>query len=183
MREFDSKGLKLAKGQAYLFENSIKRYKGSSAIFIRSFMYSKEAQKIDRTLELDSASIIYSNNSDYLSKGTEKYEPDIIYWIGYIYRYWAYTFEMSSKQIYKIANAETMRSLYFAYHTMDPKFAIERILEEKEINIDKSFEYQCQLYKKIIMQKDIRQKYRKSVLKANKEDRKKMKKYNPKEKF
>ena len=176
MREFDSAGLKLAKVQGQLFEDSIKRYKGSSAIFIRSFMYSKEAQKIDRTLVLDSASIIYSSNSDYLSKGTEKYEPDIIYWIGYIYRYWAYVFEMSSKRIYRIANAETMRNLYYAYHTMDPKAAIERILEEEEININKSLEYQYQLYKRIVMQNDISKKYRKKQRKNKPKKHSKQKK-------
>ena len=76
-----------------------------------------------------------------------------------------------------------MRKLYKTYHTMDPKFAIDRLLEAKNIKLDKSPEYQYQLYKRVIMQKDFEQEYRKSIIKAKKEDRKKMKKYNPKDSF
>ena len=52
-----------------------------------------------------------------------------MHWIGYIYRYWAYTYEKSSKQLFKYIKPEKLRDLYFPYHSLDPAQAIERILE------------------------------------------------------
>ena len=183
MKDFDIIGLHLAEDQANLFVESLHRYTGSSSIFIKRFMYSKEVANVDRDNVFDSAKILSELEKKSLSYGTTKYEEDIIYWIGYIYRYFAYVYEIPSKRIYQIVNADEMRKLYKAYHTMDPKFAIDRLLEAKNIKLDKSPEYQYQLYKRVIMQKDIEQEYRKSILKAKKEDRKKMKKYNPKDSF
>ena len=34
--------------------------------------------------------------------GSVKYSPNEMYWIGYIYRYFSYTYEKSSSQVYKI---------------------------------------------------------------------------------
>lgn len=161
MREFDDLGLQLAKSQANLFVESLSNYKGSSSVYIKNFMYSKEVANIDRNLEFDSAKITEELNKKKLSYGSKKYKEDVIYWIGYIYRYFAYVYEISSKQIYKIINADEMNKLYKVYHTMDPKFAIDRTLEYKEINLDKSVEYQYDLYRKIVMQEDISKKYKK----------------------
>ena len=58
--------------------------------------------------------------------------------MGYIYRYWAYTYEITTKEIYKIIKAKELRSLYFPYHSLDPKVAIERILESKNIKKDEN---------------------------------------------
>lgn len=55
-----------------------------------------------------------------------------MHWIGYIYRYWAYVSEKSSKQIYKIIKPEQLKKLYFPYHSLDPLQAIDRIMEEIE---------------------------------------------------
>ena len=57
-----------------------------------------------------------------------------MHWIGYIYRYWAYTYEKSSKQLFKYIKSEKLRNLYFPYHSLDPAQAIERILEAKGID-------------------------------------------------
>lgn len=165
MKEFDIIGLHLAEDQGNLFVESLSKYKGSSPIFIRRFMYSKEVAIIDRWNIFDSAQILSELEKKSLSYGTQKYDEDVIYWIGYIYRYFAYVYEIPSKRIYQIINADEMNKIYKVYHTMDPKFAIDRILEEKEISIDKSQDYQYQLYKKIIMQDDISNKYGKNMKK------------------
>ncbi len=68
------------------------------------------------------------------SYGKEKYSESEMYWIGYIYRYWAYTSEKTSKQIYRIIKPKELRDLYYPYHSLDPAQAIERILEAKGIN-------------------------------------------------
>lgn len=158
MREFDELGLQLAKSQARLFESSLLNYKGSSAIFIRNYMYNTEVDRIDKYFEFNSTNIINDLNKRNLSIGKNKYTPEIMYWIGYIYRYWAYVYEISSKRIYKIVNAEKMNKLYKTYHTMDPKTAIDRILEEKGINNNNSYEEQYELYSKFVKEREFKYK-------------------------
>ena len=53
--------------------------------------------------------------------------------MGYLYRYWAYIRECSSKSVYKIIKPEELRGLYLPYHSLDPLQAIERIMESKDI--------------------------------------------------
>lgn len=54
---------------------------------------------------------------------------DMIYWIGYLYRYWHYYTGESSKAIYKQAPVETMKRNYLMFHTMAPEVAIEDLRE------------------------------------------------------
>ena len=64
-----------------------------------------------------------------LSTEGEKYSPEILYWIGYLYRYWAYSRKESSKRIYRQAQAKTMKRDYLAFHTFDPDVAIDDLIE------------------------------------------------------
>lgn len=136
MRKMDSLGLKICRYQAELFERSIEQTGCSSKIFIRRFMNSNLAKRMDSTGFLfDSLAV-----TDALSEiedqygasayGAEKFTVEEMHWIGYIYRYWAYVTEKSSKQIYKLIKPEQLRKLYFPYHSLDPQQAIDRIMEE-----------------------------------------------------
>ena len=62
------------------------------------------------------------------SKG-EIFSADVLYWIGYIYRYWHYYTGEDSAKIYKQAPALTMKRNYMIFHTMDPVLAIEDLKE------------------------------------------------------
>lgn len=62
------------------------------------------------------------------------YSREMMYWCGYIYRYWHYYTDETSAEIYKTANAEMMNMCWPAYHTLDVEFAIDRIRENREIN-------------------------------------------------
>ena len=66
---------------------------------------------------------------DKMSEKAEVYSKDVIYWIGYIYRYWYYYTEESSKAIYNQAPVETMKRNYLMFHTMAPEVAIEDLRE------------------------------------------------------
>ena len=79
--------------------------------------------------------------SDY---GSVKYKRNEIYWIGYICRYFAFTYDISSAQVYKIVKPKELRGLFLAYHTLDPAQAIERILEAKGMLIDEEEELKRQ---------------------------------------
>ena len=80
-----------------------------------------------------------------------KYTHNEMYWIGYIYRYFAVTYELTSPQVYKIVKPKELRGLFLPYHTMDPAQAIERILEAKEMLIDEDMELkrQYEIFKRI----------------------------------
>ena len=127
--------------QSELFEESLK-VNGSSAIFIRRFMNSQVAKRFDdesilnesKTNESILAEIISEYDKD--ASGTQKYSSEEMAWIGYIYRYWHILYKTPSKKIYKICNSSEMRNLFYVYHTLDPKKAIDRILESKNIVIE-----------------------------------------------
>lgn len=139
MREFDESGLRLSKYQGELFEESLIKTQCSSPVFLRRFMYSKTAERMDKEgflFEAFSVSdAIEEINNEYgkSNYGQIKYTREELYWMGYIYRYWAYTCKVSSKSIYRIIKPEELRKLYFPYHSLDPVQVIERIKESKGI--------------------------------------------------
>lgn len=74
--------------------------------------------------------IIFNDIINILSKkGGIIYDNETLYWMGYIYLYWHFYTGENSKEIYKQDNAELMNVVYFAFHTMSPEMAIDRIKE------------------------------------------------------
>lgn len=138
MKKMDSLGLNMCSYQAVLFERSIGETECSSKIFIRRFMNSDLARRMDSVGFLfDSCDIPDAINEIEIqygksAYGIEKFTTEEMHWIGYIYRYWAYISEKSSKQIYKMIKPELLRKLYVPYHSLDPFQAIERMMEETE---------------------------------------------------
>lgn len=136
MKKIDSLGLKMCSYQAALFEASVNKTQCSSAIFIRRFMNSALAKRMDNVGFLfdstDTADAINEVEAQYgpSSYGVEKYSIEEMHWIGYIYRYWAYTGEKPSREICRLAKPGELRKLYFPYHSLDPAQAIERIIEQ-----------------------------------------------------
>ena len=161
MKKIDKDGLLLCELQATTFENSIDKTKSSSEIFIRRFMRSKIAKRMDDESILESN--LQANDilqlvdeeygvSDY---GSVKYTHNEMYWIGYLYRYFSITYELTSVQVYKIVKPKELRGLFLPYHTMDPSQAIERILEAKGMLTDENaeLERQYEIFKRIRMQR------------------------------
>lgn len=140
MRKIDQIGLKLCKMQAEVFSASVKETNCSSLIFMRRFMNSRVAQRMDLGGFLfeacDVNQILQEIETEFgeSSYGKEKYSEAELYWIGYVYRYWSYTYQKTSKQIYKLIKPKELRGLYYPYHSLDPAQAIERILEAKDLN-------------------------------------------------
>ncbi|MCC8014265.1 MAG: hypothetical protein LIO87_03635 [Eubacterium sp.] len=132
--------LKLCDIQGRLFELSAKK-NYSSAAFVKTFMLSETAKELDSKYnrmqwvgEEYILEEIISNNSDTLSKDGEVFLEDVLYWIGYIYRYWHYYNGEDSAKIYKQAPVNTMRRNYMIFHTMDPVVAIEDLKEISKQN-------------------------------------------------
>lgn len=127
--------LKLCDIQGRLFELSAEKGYGSAA-FIKAFMTSEIAKDLDSKYNrmqwageeylLDE---IISASPDIASTAGEVLSADVIYWIGYLYRYWHFYTGERSAQIYKQAPVETMKRNYMMFHTMDPTLAIEDLKE------------------------------------------------------
>lgn len=163
MKKIDKDGLSLCAIQGNVFVSSLKYTDCSSEIFIRRFMLSQVVKEFDSSAILDDSLTelnVFQRIEDEFGKsdyGKKRYGKEVLYWIGYIYRYFAYTYELSSKYIYKIIKPKELNELYHVYHTFDPSIAIERILEEKDIsfNIDDQNERLLKLIKNRHYEKEI----------------------------
>ena len=137
MKELDKDGRVLCELQGKIFERSAKEYTTSSAVFVRRYMNSDYAARMDREGFADRPTDVQdafdSLDEQYGASqyGSLVYAQDELFWIGYIYRCWAYSYELSSKAVYKMSNVREMHSVYYAYHTLDPLQAIQRLMEAK----------------------------------------------------
>lgn len=103
--------------------------------FIRTFMESPTAAHFDlpydRSQWMGEEYLLEEvvEAAGYLPHGGEVYDAETLYWIGYAYRYWHILTGDSSATIYSIADAEKMRHVYPAFHTLDVEDAIARLVE------------------------------------------------------
>lgn len=127
--------LKLCDIQGRLFELSADR-KIPSQSFINTFMTSETAKQLDSSYnrmqwmgEEYILEEIVADSAEKLSEPGEIFQKDILYWIGYIYRYWHFYSGDSSAKILRQAPVATMKRNYMMFHTMDPMLAIEDLKE------------------------------------------------------
>ena len=118
-----------------LFELSAEK-EIDSAAFIKAFMMSETAKALDsdyNRMQWAGEEYLFeevvSSADDSIKKNGEIFSADVLYWIGYIYRYWHYYTGEDSTKIYKQAPVETMKRNYMIFHTMDPSLAIEDLKE------------------------------------------------------
>ena len=138
----DELQLKLCDIQGRLFELSAEK-KYSSAAFAKAFMTSDTAKALDSEYnrmqwagEEYLLEEVASAAGDSLTADGEIYDADILYWIGYIYRYWHYYTKEASREIYKTANADTMNECWLGFHTLDVEMAIDNLKEIYRQNCD-----------------------------------------------
>lgn len=134
----DSLELKLCDIQGRLFELSVAEGYDSD-IFVPFFMNSEVAKSLDSKYnrmqwagEEYLLEELQSEGNEILIKGNHTFNSEIMYWIGYIYRYWHYLKGESSVKIYRQANVNTIHRNYMIFHTMDPELAIDNLLEIKK---------------------------------------------------
>ena len=133
----DSLQLKLCDIQGRLFELSAQQGYDSEK-FVPFFMKSEVAKALDsRYNRMQWAGEEYlleeliSESDGVLIQTDRSYSPEVMYWIGYVYRYWHYYKKESSAKIYRQANVKTMKRNYTMFHTMDPELAIDDLIEIK----------------------------------------------------
>ena len=131
----DDLQLKLCDIQGRLFSLSADN-NYASEIFIRKFMASSVAKDLDSTYnrmqwageEYLLAETVEICNYQIPQNGNI-FSKDILYWIGYIYRYWHYYTGEDSRKIYQLAPVKTMKRNYMLFHSMSPELAIDSLLE------------------------------------------------------
>lgn len=127
----------LSEMQGQLFEmTGNMRY--DSAVFIKAFMNSDVAKGLDSDFDFmhwAGKEYILERMQDEIPeafvKGGKVFDGETLFWTGYVYRKWHYLTGESSKEIYKQANATTMNTNYYGYHTVDVELAIEWLKELK----------------------------------------------------
>ena len=141
MRTFDHNGLLLAEYQGKLFEKST-GLDCSSGIFIRRFLHSDLLKKLDTnnpsSVSLDitegmNSILAQFGDTDY---GQVKYSGSSMFWMGYLYRYISYTRETSTRLIMKLFPYRQLNDLYYSYHTQDPEWCIQNLLELNHLTED-----------------------------------------------
>lgn len=128
----------LCEMQSELFLMSIDKNIDSES-FIKLFMNSNIANKLDSEFDF----LQWAGKEYIMETILDEYKDELIFngilydretmeWIGYIYRFWHFYTNESSKEIYKQANAKTMRIVYYSYHTLDCSVAIDKLKESYE---------------------------------------------------
>ena len=132
MNAFD---LKVCDVQGRLFELSAKAEYNSEK-FVKCFMKSEVAKHLDSSFnhmqwagEEYLLAEIADSAGEVLCEDGQIFSKDVLYWIGYIYRYWHYHTGEDSAKIYKQAPVKTMVRNFMMFHTMDPVMAIENLKE------------------------------------------------------
>lgn len=119
--------------QGELFEYSALLGYNSSE-FIKGYMSSRVAQRMYSSYD----SIQMMDRSYVLEEFLDEvpipcdgkiWDPEAMWWTGYVYRYWGDYKKVVPPAIYDIADGLTMVSLHPGYHTLDDEQAIDRLYE------------------------------------------------------
>jgi hypothetical protein len=139
MRDLTFDDRRLCELQALVFEKSLLASPDGSATFVRRYMRSELARRLDDTgfvLEFsDPIQMVREVDDEYGNKayGSERFDAEEMHWMGYIYRCWCCMTGESSKVVHRAIGARELRSLFAGYHTMDPVRAVERMREARGI--------------------------------------------------
>ena len=131
----DALQIKLCDIQGRLFELSAEK-KLPSAAFIKAFMTSDTAKELDSTYnrmqwmgEEYLLEEVRAASGDALSGSGEVFSKDVLYWIGYLYRFWHFYTGEESAKILRQAPVQTMKRNYMVFHTLAPELAVDDLKE------------------------------------------------------
>ncbi len=126
---------KLCEIQGYLFESFADTNYDPESL-VKAFMTSDLGRNLDSDYNrmqwageeylLEELLDVYK---DQLEPKSKECSRDALFWMGYVYRYWHYYKNESSKNIYKIASFKTMSINYLMFHTLSVEYAIDDLIE------------------------------------------------------
>ena len=155
MKPLDSIDIILCRLNAKLFEESVEKTRYSSPVFIRRFMMSTLAKSFDKKVYLflstssEECFDMLDEEFGESTYGTKKYTKDQMFWIGYIYRVIALKYNLSSKAVYKLFNAEKIIKYYNIGHTFDVVDFAERMMESIHYDTSSNEEKTLKLMRKL----------------------------------
>lgn len=122
--------------QGRIFEISVDKGYNSDK-FVDDFMNSDATSRFDSIFDRLQwlGELYYLEELDdecHLLKDDNQISKDVMYWIGYVYRYWHFYKKINSRDIYKIADINLMKECYLGFHTMDPSMAVDNLIEINE---------------------------------------------------
>lgn len=59
----------------------------------------------------------------------EVWDPQAMYWMGFLYRFWHFETGLPSREIYRIADARTLARAWYGMHTVDFPEAVRLFTE------------------------------------------------------
>ena len=131
----DALELKLCDIQGRLFELFLSTEYETESL-VKAFMNSKIAKDLDSSYnrmqwagEEYLLEELIATCKDKLLIKKEKVSKEVLFWMGYVYRYWHYYTKEDSAKIYKEASFKTMNVNYLMFHTMDVEMAIDNLKE------------------------------------------------------
>ena len=131
----DALELKLCDIQGRLFELFLSTEYETESL-VKAFMNSKIAKDLDSSYnrmqwagEEYLLEELIATCKDKLLIKKEKVSKEVLFWMGYVYRYWHYYTKEDSAKIYKEAPFKTMNINYLMFHTMDVEMAIDNLKE------------------------------------------------------
>lgn len=136
MKKLDSIEKRICLIQGRLFEETANR--GMDSLdFVEKYMTSYIAKSMDLPIhpfQYSGEFYVLGEMDDnlHIERSNNVIDKEVLFWMGYIYRYWHYYKEISSEEIYKIADFETMCTAYLGFHTLSPEMAIDRLIESHE---------------------------------------------------
>ena len=131
----DSLELKLCDIQGRLFELFAETNYAAESL-VKAFMEGEIAKNLDSEYnrmqwageEYLLEELIATYKNKFVAKQSD-IPKDVLFWMGYVYRYWHFYTKEDSAKIYKQAPFETMNINYLMFHTMDTEMAIEDLKE------------------------------------------------------
>ena len=131
----DALELKLCDIQGRLFELFLSTDYDAESL-VKAFMNSELAKNLDSEYnrmqwagEEYLLEELIATCKDKLTIKKENVSKEVLFWTGYVYRYWHFYTKEDSAKIYKQASFETMNVNYLMFHTMDVEMAIDDLKE------------------------------------------------------
>ena len=131
----DALELKLCDIQGRLFELFLSTDYDAESL-VKAFMNSELARNLDSEYnrmqwagEEYLLEELIATCKDKLTIKKESVSKEVLFWMGYVYRYWHFYTKEDSAKIYKQASFETMNVNYLMFHTMDVEVAIDDLKE------------------------------------------------------
>lgn len=96
--------------------------------------YHREGRFFDEIIKAGEEYILEELDEEVggLAKSNHLFPIEVMFWTGYLYRYWHFYTDQDSKDIYKIADADRMNESLFGFHMLDAEMAIDDLMEIHE---------------------------------------------------